>query len=300
VATLACTISGSIENGSTPTADRTGAETYLGDYVAQNGYFFAALEVQDPATPMFGATVKPGTRLIAIKTIIGNQTGKRLLFSDSDVTLLDADGIGFDAAGGIMARGVEIGIVFLDPGERVQGWIPYYLPQEAVPAQLEYGIGVAAKPVVRLGLIPPPAGHKPWSVDTSRTPPKLPKLGEDAKGEEFSLRALQVEDPSQTESPNLYQPADGTRFVAVEVKIANIGSSVINSDDFYINLVDANGFVYAVEFFGREGNIPSDDIEPDSSVQGWVSFTIPEGARLESIKWTPDIFKPSVWAGLLK
>jgi hypothetical protein len=128
-------------------------------------------------------------------------------------------------------------------------------------------------------------------------PPALAKLGEDAKCTGYSLR---VEDPSRTKSPNLYQQADGTRFVAVEIKIANIGTTVVNYDDFHVNLVDANGFVYYVEFFGREGRIPSGDIKPDSSVQGLVSFTVPGGARLDRIKWAPTILGDSLWAGLSK
>jgi hypothetical protein len=151
-----------------------------------------------------------------------------------------------------------------------------------------------------LGLTPPPAGHSPLSVDTSRTPPILPKLGEDAKGTGYTLRTLRVEDPSKTNSPHLYKPAEGTRFVAVEIKIANIGASAITYEDFHIGLVDTNGFVYMVEFFGREGNIPPGNIQPDSSLQGWVSFTIPAYSRLESAKWIPSYSEDSLWAGLSK
>jgi hypothetical protein len=67
-----------------------------------------------------------------------------------------------------------------------------------------------------------------------------------------------------------------------------------------INLVDASGFVYSVEFFGWEGVIALGDIQPDSSIQGWVSFTIPGDARMERIKWAPTICGDSLWAGLSK
>ncbi len=284
----------------TSTADHTRAETYLGDYIEQNGYFFAALEVQDPAAPVPGATVKPGTRLVAVKVIVGNQTGKRLFFNYGDVLLLDADGKSYYYAGSILAGGMKVPIAYIDPGERVQGWIPYFVPDGAQPAQLKYGVDLANRKYVRLGLTSPPAGHTPLSVDTSRTPPKLTGLGEASEGNGYLLLPLQVEDPPPSELTHASAPADGYRIVAVEIKVANIGKSVIHYDEFNINLVDANGFVYAIEFFGREGRIPSGDIKPDSSLQGWVSFIITSDARLESIKWAPNIFGDSLWAGLSK
>jgi hypothetical protein len=284
----------------TATTDHTRAETYLGDYIMQNGYFFAALEMQDPAAPVPGATVKPGTRLVAVKVIVGNQTGKRLLFGYSDVLLLDADGNSYYSTGGMLAGGMQVSIAYIDPGERVQGWISFFVPMDAQPAQLKYGVDLANKQYARLGLTPPLAGHTPLRVDTSRTPPKLTKLGEDAEGNGYLLRPLQVEDPPSSERTHASARADGFRLVAVELKVANIGKSVIHYDEFNINLVDTNGFVYAIEFFGREGRIPSGDIKPDSSLQGWVSFTIPSDARLESIKWVPNIFGDSLWAGLSK
>jgi hypothetical protein len=239
-------------------------------------------------------------RLVAVKVIVGNQTGKRLLFGDTDVSLLDSDGIKYDSTGGILPRGVEMDAVYLDQGERAQGWIPYLIPRDAVPAQLKYRLNFSDKQSIRLGLTPPPAGHTPWSADTFRRPLTHSKLGEGAEGNGYMLRPLQVEDPSQPELTDSYALADGFRIVAVEIKVANIGSAVIHYDEFNINLVDAGGFVYGEDFFGREGRIPPGDIKPDSSLQGWVSFTIPGDARLESIKWVPDIFKDSLWAGLLQ
>jgi hypothetical protein len=309
LAEMACSITGpadttranqlpTMESGPTATFDHASADTYLGDYVAQNGYFFDALEVQDPATAQTGADIKPGTRLVAVNVIVGNQTGKRLLFNYGDVKLLDADGRSHDSAGGVMPQGMQISIAYIDPGERVQGWIPYFLPKDEVPAQLKYPIDPANKQFVRLGLTPPPAGHTALRVDTSRTPPALPKLGEDAKSAAYTLRALQVEDPSKTNYPHIYAPAEGTRFVAVEIKIANLGASMVNFDDFNVALVDTNGFVINVEFYGREGKIPVTDIKPDASVQGWVSFTIPAKVKLESVKWVPKYSEASLWAGL--
>jgi hypothetical protein len=287
-------------SGPTATADTTRAETYLGDYVAQNGLFFAALEVQDPAKAEAGANIKPGTRLVAVKVIFGNQTGQRLLFNDANIKLLDADGKSYDSTGGLMLQGMEISIAYLDPGERVQGWIPYFVRQGAVPAQLKYLVDPAAKQYIRLGLTPPPAGYTPLSVDTSRTPPVRSKLGEDSKSAAYSLRALRVEDPSQTKYPHLYTPDKSTRFVAVEIKIANIGTSAVTFDDFHVALVDTGGFVYDVEFYARDGGIPAGDIQPDAAVQGWVSFTVPAIAKLESVKWVPGYSEPSLWAGLSK
>jgi hypothetical protein len=57
-------------NVPTATADTTRADTYLGDYVAQNGLFFAALEVQDPAKAETGANIKPGTQTMPAKVVI--------------------------------------------------------------------------------------------------------------------------------------------------------------------------------------------------------------------------------------
>jgi len=126
--------------------------TYLGDQVELDGYSLSALTVEDPATrPGVFYEPQPGKKLIAVEFVTGNVAGELYTSNVLNATLVDTDGFLYRAEN----TGVEGEIALLDvnPGERVQGWASFFIPESAQAAALKYktkGVELA------VGLLPRP------------------------------------------------------------------------------------------------------------------------------------------------
>jgi hypothetical protein len=273
--------------------------TYLGDTIARGGYFFSASAFEDPAVPSRTYDPATGFRLVAVFFTVGNQAGGQIMLLETDFQLRDSKGIlhEFEAA----ARPGRFPAVTIDPGERAQGWIAFSIPEDvqAESVVCTFGIGSKAR-TVELGVVPAPEGNVPLEVNTSRTPPALSRLGEKAANDGYSLTALAVEDPAESASPLMYSPQDGWHLAAVRIAAVNTGNKQdLNVfDPSELALVDTDGFLYAPEFFGRTGSIEGGDFPLGAVYEGWVSFTIPDGIRLESVKYINSRVYGRVYAGL--
>ena len=84
-ATLACSLfTGSDPSGSASGGTDSGVtlsdilpeETHPGDYISYQGFFFAVLQVIDPAPVSADSVQQPGMRNVALEIITGNQNGE--------------------------------------------------------------------------------------------------------------------------------------------------------------------------------------------------------------------------------
>jgi hypothetical protein len=295
------TQSGSGGGGETPAAPtaKPGAgdgKAYLGDFQEADGYFFAALEIADPAEPALFYEEQEGMRLIAVRFLIGNQTGEQLYFSISDVAVKDSGDDVWESEFAAILN--EIPSVLLDRGERVQGWLGFVIPEDREAVSLEYLYDYLGGKSVSLPLAEPPAGRAPVRADTARAPGPGSPLGQAMEGENLSLKAIRIEDPAEPAFPDFFDPPQGTHLISVEIEFGNNGEEAWLFAAYDINLVDSNGFLYAVDFFNGAELIESGEVEPGGSVRGWVSFVIPDGAKLESIKYYSIWMNEPLWAGL--
>jgi hypothetical protein len=268
-----------------PTAESAPAgETYLGDYVAKSGYYFAVLKIEDPAAPPEGYDLPAGTRLVAVYLAVGNQSGQNLMARDSNCKLKDADGALYSYASD--ASSLIMPGVTIDPGERAEGWLVYPVPSGAKPVQLEWNYWMGEEGTIRLGLANPPAGHTPLKVDTTRAVTERSKLGETAKAGGLALTALQVEDPAAPEEKiyGLGVPT-GWHLMAVEVEFVNESVEGLSLLSFDFNVVTTEGYVYDNFYWGRAGGIESGDLAIGAKRQGWLTFMVPDGVKLESVKY---------------
>jgi hypothetical protein len=230
---------------------------------------------------------------------VGNQTGEPIMLLETDFQLRDSKGVLHESEAA--ARPGRFPAVTIDPGERAKGWIAFSIPEDAQAESVVCTVGIGSKArTVELGMALAAEGHVPLEVNTSRTSPALSRLGEKAAGDGYSLTALAVEDPAESASPLMYAPQDGWHLAAVRIAAANTGNkqdlNIFDLSD--LALVDSDGYVYAPEFFGREGNIEGGDFPLGAMYEGWVSFTIPDGIRLESVKYINSRVYGRVYAGL--
>jgi hypothetical protein len=126
--------------------------TYLGDQVERDGYSLAALAVENPATrPGIFYEPQPGKKLIAVEFIAGNVAGEQF---DSNVlyaTLVDTDGFLYGAENTVVEGQIEM--LEVNPGERVQGWAAFLVPESAQAATFKYDINGVE---LAVGLLPRP------------------------------------------------------------------------------------------------------------------------------------------------
>ena len=271
-------------------------ELYLGDAVEKYGYALTGVSVQDPATPGMFYTPEDGTKLVAIEVIIRNISGDMLGVNPLYATLVDSEGFTYQTELGGAEE--QIPTLDLNHGERVRGLIAFQVPENAVPASIKYSFEIFGSKVLKASLVPPPDGHEPISetpVDESTEP--LPKLGDVVEQFGYSITAVTVEDPT---TPGMfYDPKQGYKLVAPEIIISNVSGDALSVNPLYSYLIDSEGFVYAVELGGRDGQIDTTDLNAGEKVKGWVAFSIPKEATPTAIKYQIKVFSSNyLYTGL--
>lgn len=258
----------------------------LGDLVELDGFSFVALTVQDPTTPMSFYDPVEGTRVIAIEIVAGNVSGERTTVNPLDFVLVDTDGFVYETELGATEQ--QVNLLDIEPGERIKGWVGYQIPEAATPAYIKYETGPFGGPVLESFITTADGGTEAnpdvpltASGDVSRDPQG--GLGQLIEQEGYSLQAEQIEDPATPVS--FYDPVEGTRLVAVLITVGNVSGEEESTNPLDATLVDTNGYVYQAETGARDGQLELIDLAPGQQVQGWVAFTIPADAQLESIKY---------------
>ena len=267
-----------------PSLTPTPAERYLGDIVEHGGVWLTALTVQDPATPGMFASIGEGNKLVAIEVVIGNSGSAPISVNSYYAELIDADGFVYQPGILVLDSDIELDTVTLFKGEKVKGWIPFEIPQEAIPSLLIYKPDPFGEIELEASLLPAPAGHVADTTLLAATPesPEV-RLGETATAGGAALTVLTVEDPS---APGLLtSDIPGTRFVSVQVVFENQSAAELSVNSLYCYLVDDQGYVYAAEPFGRDDGLEATDLAQGRKVQGWVTFRIPEESKPAAFKY---------------
>jgi len=261
-----------------PSLTPTPAERYLGDIVEHGGVWLTALTVQDPATPGMFASIGEGNKLVAIEVVIGNSGSAPISVNSYYAELIDADGFVYQPGILVLDSDIELDTVTLFKGEKVKGWIPFEIPQEAIPSLLIYKPDPFGEIELEASLLPAPAGHVADTTLLAATPePPEVRLGETATAGGAALTVLTVEDPS---TPGvLYSDLPGTKLVAVQVILENQSDAEMSISPTFGYLTDDQGYVYAAELFGRDGGLELSELAQGRKVQGWISFRVPEESK---------------------
>lgn len=277
-------------------------EANLGDLVEQDGYSFAAVTVNDPATPGILFSPVEGEKLIAVEVVIGNVSAARITVNVLNATLLDNDGFTYQPELGGIDN--QLDLVDLEPGQRVKGWIPFSIPESATAAKIKYEARSFPDTILQSKLttltgesvanpdIPLTASGQ---LETAVYPP----IGEVVENEGYSLVVEAVENP--TTPGLLYDPTDGMKLVAIQIIVGNVSGEVITVNALNTYLLDSDGYIYTAELAGRNEQIELVDLNVDERVRGWVAFEIPEDATPASVIYQVSGFPLiELQAGLLE
>lgn len=258
------------------------APRYLGDAVEGAGYGLAALAIIDPATPGMFYTAEPGTRLVAVEIVVANTSDQIQSVNPLSAALVDTDG--FVATPELASVDNQLATLKLLPGQKARGMVGFAIPENAVPAALKWTPGVFSGSSISASLAAPPDGHTADAAAIDMAAPAIDTpLGQEAQGFGMGLTAVTLEDPA---TPGMFYTAEpGTRLVAVEIIISNIGTDSVSVNPLYITLVDAEGYLHEVVLAGRDDQIDTLDLAPGERARGWVAFAIPENAQPIGIRY---------------
>lgn len=138
------------------------------------------------------------------------------------------------------------------------------------------------------GLFGDDSGGDTSAAPTVPPPGSGPKLGEtvDAGNARITVRA--VEDPVREST---FSPDAGKRYVAFDITVeAARGKVSVSGFDFTVQ--DDDGFVYDYAIAGREPALKMTDLAQGRQVRGWVTFEVPQDAKLVALYADLDFPRP--------
>jgi hypothetical protein len=266
--------------------DNLPEETHPGDYISYEGYFFAVLQVLDPAPGSADANLPPGMRDVALEIVVGNQSGD--LFSPIRASfggLSDGSGHMYGQMLGRSGSGIPVDLTgFLDRGERARGWMDFSVPEGTQPVSLEMSVNKPAGgwKAYSYGLTPPADGYKPVRAETSRKPPDAVAFGKTAGGKGCSLKVTDAEDNLDSIPSLFYTMPPNAKAVGVHFQIG--GSKDAAAMIKEIALYDSDGNVYRMrgsEVIQGQGRMT---VEAGETVRDVGYFVVPEGAQMSGIR----------------
>jgi hypothetical protein len=259
----------------------TGPQTYkLGDVVQLGDIALAVLGWSEPAPTQF-AKPEDGKRFVAVELLFVNQgSGSNNLSTIAQMSLKDAqdrryttDLLATSAINGAAPEGELVA------GEKLQGGIGFQVPDDAGNLTFVFDAGVFQTGKIFIEL-----GDTPQQVDA---PAAL--TGEAAPGSVESSAPLQIGDlqltingSSSPEGSQFATPAEGKRFVVVDLSITNNANTAANiSSLLQMKLKDSIGRQYSPDLLAASaagGTAPEGELAPGETVRGVVGFQVPDNA----------------------
>jgi hypothetical protein len=273
-------------NSAVTLSDNLPEETHPGDYISYQGYFFAVLQLIDPAPYSSDAVPQPGMRNVALEILTGNQNGDL-----SSPISLSFGGLGDGSSQTYMAnlRSSGSGIEFdstglLDRGERARGWLDFSIPEGSQPVSLEMNLLNPQGGWIEFsyGLTPPPDGYAQIQADTSRVSPDKTAFGNAAERNGCSLKATDVKENLDTIPSLFFSMPPGARVTGVQFEIRSTKDSAFLIRE--IDVYDTEGAVFGMAGSENIQGQGQQMVEPGKTVEDMGYFVVPGGARLEGIR----------------
>lgn len=128
-----------------------------------------------------------------------------------------------------------------------------------------------------------PVAEEPAEVNVS-----IPiKVGSTNEKDGIRLTINDVLDPwlpqSETSEEEPLTPAEGTRFVAIDLTVENNGTADLYYPCYYPSLVDSGNFVYQERYAVKEPALAAGELGSDQKTRGWVTFEVDENASLATL-----------------
>ncbi|MFN8519579.1 MAG: DUF4352 domain-containing protein [Chloroflexota bacterium] len=260
-------------------APSVGTEVPLVD---DQGVTHGTIQVKQLDDPFAGTPDSPpaaGSRYVGIIAVFTAADDQQLDANPYYIVVRDTDGylytpvyVARDAADPIP----DLQSQTLAPGNRISGFVGYVLPSGAKIDDITYTPSTyLALPLVDVDTDPGPAVGQP-----------IPFTAEDGSQGTFTIK---VTDPFTDASST---PAEGTRYVGLQVAIENTGTSVFQADptDLYLR-TSSGALVYPSGFSRNDMTIPdlqSQPLSPGDRVSGFIGYPVPAADTVTTVEIWPS------------
>jgi hypothetical protein len=176
----------------------------------------------------------------------------------------------------------DLQYVFIAPGDRVTGMVPFQIPENVEVAAVL--LNPESSRLLAIATVAD-AATEPANLDEV-IPFTIPETG--GEGE---IVITGLEDPFE-EFVEGRDPQAGTRYVLLEVTIENTGNVGLDISPGSFVVHDADGYLWTYSGLPREPDVPvpdlaSQQLAPGSRVSGVVGFVLPEDVEIAAIVYQP-------------
>jgi len=128
-----------------------------------------------------------------------------------------------------------------------------------------------------------PGGPAP-SPSAQPTPPPAQGWPRTASTSQVSLTVYEVRDPQPP--PQYAPPEPGTRYLALDVSLRNVGTKTFSTNKLYFYLRGSDGRDYQVTFVSApEPQVALRDLTPNDDTRGWITFEVPTGVQVVRVSF---------------
>jgi len=275
------------------TAIANGPQVYtVGDVVQLGDVALAVLGWSTPEGTQF-MQPEAGKTFVAVELLVINQGAQAAQLSTlAQMSLKDGEDRRYtidlraaSVSGGAAPEGE------LAPGERLRGSVGFQVPVEASGLTFVFDGGLFRSGKVFVELGPEPLSVEAPAALTSGDAPQAYAVGERITVGDLTLIVNGVSTP---EGSQFAQPADGQRFIVVDLSITNTGSQAANvSTMLQMKLKDSAERQYNLDLMATTaagGAAPEGELAPGETVRGLVGFQLPVDASGLRFSFDGNIF----------
>lgn len=234
-----------------------------------------------------------GQKFVAVDLLIVNSGAEPASISSMlQAALKDGTGQKYDtdltASLAAKKKGIDGSLA---PGERLRGTAAYQVPTDATGLQFVFDASVFGTGKVFVDLGDQPIANEPPASLPGETPQTAHALGEAVKSGAFEITVNSASEPA---ADKYTKPAEGYRFIVVDVTLVNQGTKAQNlSSSLQMWLKDATGQRYGDSLsatMASKGKAPNGEISVGEKIRGQVGFEVPADLTSLVFVFNGDLF----------
>jgi hypothetical protein len=148
---------------------------------------------------------------------------------------------------------------------------------------MKRGLAIIAVSVVLLSCGTLSAATKPPAMFVLPTHASTRASGSSARAA-YTLSVVSMAMPAP--AMRIYEPQAGTTLLGVQVAFSNLSGPTVTTNPLSFSLVDSDGYVYECDTGSVTNQLALLEIGAGEKNRGWVGFTVPNGTRPASIRWS--------------
>lgn len=130
------------------------------------------------------------------------------------------------------------------------------------------------------------------SSDTVKQPTNITaakyKIGDVIEMGDLQLTVYSIEDNVKSTN-TFFQPEEGNKFIAVDVKVSNKGTTIENANPYDFEIKDSDDYSFNYSWYNiKTPEFNASDLNANDSVRGWLTFEVPSTSKDYRLVYQPS------------